>query len=395
MKQLLRTVAILAAVAAASRACADDLDDLIFDDPPSPEPAQTPEPQQKDEEERQEDDAGADNAVDDAAAQQDGDAGGEDGVVAEASAAVAKTRRGGAERPFRALPSCSSAEGTVEVMSPGSKSWVPAVEKRHYALGSVFRTVGAGSKLVLSFGIDAELELSGDAAIATRALPVGAPNREVVLMGGAVSVKLPGNLPKGLFSVNTPGFSAYDLSGESVYVHEAKGDGDLVSVSCRSGSLSIKGRHFEILPVKPQQEVKIRTSQDVLFTGIYGVSGDMTARLDQGAVRIKDFETGESRTENKVLDWKLTPRTAVRIHRSMPAIGDKMSVSVMTFDEAGNLRNECAFAENTVEVNTGEIGPTSKKEREELAKRAAEAAKKDTAAEAKANADENGEADGE
>ncbi|MBQ5531081.1 MAG: hypothetical protein IIT98_03650, partial [Kiritimatiellae bacterium] len=263
------------------------------------------------------------------------------------------------------------------------------------ALGSVFRTVGAGSKLVLSFGIDAELELSGDAAIATRALPVGAPNREVVLMGGAVSVKLPGNLPKGLFSVNTPGFSAYDLSGESVYVHEAKGDGDLVSVSCRSGSLSIKGRHFEILPVKPQQEVKIRTSQDVLFTGIYGVSGDMTARLDQGAVRIKDFETGESRTENKILDWKLTPRTVVRIHRSMPAIGDKMSVSVMTFDEAGNLRNECAFAENTVEVNTGEIGPTSKKEREELAKRAAEAAKKDTAAEAKANADEDGEADGE
>ena len=48
-----------------------------------------------------------------------------------------------------------------------------------------------------------------------------------------------------------------------------------------------------------------------------------------------------------------------------------MAVTVMTFDAAGELRNRCAFTEGRVEVNSGELGPTSKKDREDLAKRAA------------------------
>ena len=46
----------------------------------------------------------------------------------------------------------------------------------------------------------------------------------------------------------------------------------------------------------------------------------------------------------------------------------------MTFDSKGELRNRCAFAENMFEVNSGEIGPTTRKEREELAKKAAQIA---------------------
>ena len=125
--------------------------------------------------------------------------------------------------------------------------------------------------------------------------------------------------------------------------------------------------------MKAAQEVEIRASQDLLFTGLYGKRGDYIVRLDQGRVQVKDYETGKINIEDKVLDWKLSPQTAVRIHRAVPALGERMSVTVMTFDAAGELKNRCAFAEKLVEVNSGELGPTSKKDREELAKKAAEA----------------------
>ena len=63
----------------------------------------------------------------------------------------------------------------------------------------------------------------------------------------------------------------------------------------------------------------------------------------------------------------------MRIHRAKPGIGEKMAVTIMTFDASGELKNRCAFTEHTVEVNSGELGPTSKKDREEIAKKAAEA----------------------
>ena len=96
----------------------------------------------------------------------------------------------------------------------------------------------------------------------------------------------------------------------------------------------------------------------------------------------KDFGTGAITNEPKYLDWKLSPQTAVRIHRAnIPhSKSGRQAVTVMTFDANGALHNRCAFADNMVEVNSGELGPTSKKEREELAKRAAEIAKQQEAA---------------
>ena len=126
--------------------------------------------------------------------------------------------------------------------------------------------------------------------------------------------------------------------------------------------------------MRAADEIRVRTSADLLFTGLYGQSGDCNVKLDQGRILVRDFETGENKEEDKFLDWKLSPQTAVRIHRALPAIGERMSVTVMTFDAAGELRNRCAFAEKLMEVNSGELGPVLNKDSADLAKRAAEAA---------------------
>ena len=64
------------------------------------------------------------------------------------------------------------------------------------------------------------------------------------------------------------------------------------------------------------------------------------------------------------------PKTAVRIHRAVPEVGERMSVAVMTFDTKGELQNRCSFAEGRSEINSGEEGAGV------LAKREADAAKK-------------------
>ncbi|MBQ1344763.1 MAG: hypothetical protein IIY62_00230, partial [Kiritimatiellae bacterium] len=221
----------------------------------------------------------------------------------------------------------------------------------------------------------------------TRAQALGEKSRTIVLGYGTIDVKLPRNLPEGLFVVTAPSFKAINLAGESRYTHRRSedldknakrrhvgdGDGEDWLVRCVTGTLTVEGRHFRIPAMKAAQEVEIRASQDLLFTGLYGKRGDYIVRLDQGRVQVKDYETGKINIEDKVLDWKLSPQTAVRIHRAVPALGERMSVTVMTFDAAGELKNRCAFAEKLVEVNSGELGPTSKKDREELAKKAAEA----------------------
>jgi hypothetical protein len=116
----------------------------------------------------------------------------------------------------------------------------------------------------------------------------------------------------------------------------------------------------------------LQTSQDALFTGIYGTRGDYICKLDQGLVKIHDVETGESHTEQKFLEWKISPQTAVRIQRAVPEVGENMAVTIMTFDATGNLKNRCAFAENRFEVNSGELAPHDKSSQAELEKKAAE-----------------------
>ena len=72
------------------------------------------------------------------------------------------------------------------------------------------------------------------------------------------------------------------------------------------------------------------------------------------------------------LAWHLSPRTQVIINRSVPAIGERMSVHTMTFDAAGKMQNERAFSEGRAEVNSGELVVKVKANGEDLAKRAAE-----------------------
>ena len=288
-------------------------------------------------------------------------------------------QRQAASRFFQALPSCREVSGVAEVRTPGEREWKPAQKDLRYPLGSEFRTVGHGSALCISFGLESYARIAGDAGFVTKIQPLGDPRRAIGLVGGTLRLTLPKNLPEGLFTVNAPGFSAYNLAGVSRYKYRKTGDGDEAYVRCITQTLSVKGRHFDFVGMKAAQEVKIRTSQDLLFTGLYGSRGDVQVVLDQGRVLVKDFATGESKIEDRTLEWTLSPQTSVQIHRAVPALGERLAVNVMTFDTRGDLVNRCSFAEKLFEVNTGEVGPVSKKEREELAKKAADLAAAQTA----------------
>lgn len=161
-------------------------------------------------------------------------------------------------------------------------------------------------------------------------------------------------------------------AGESRYVYTKTVDGDEVLVRCVTKSLSLKGRNFDIASMRAANELKIRSSNDFLATSLYGMSGDILVKLDQGCFSYRDLGTGEMKVEEKTLDWKLSPRTVVRIYRGKNDLGSNLSVTVITFDARGDLKNRCAFTEHCIEVNSGELGPTSKKDREALAKRAAD-----------------------
>jgi hypothetical protein len=301
---------------------------------------------------------------------------------AEESAPAADTLAGVAdggvqkapEKYFHLMPLCRLLEGKGEVRRPTSSAWEPLEEGRFYPLGCSFRTIGADARLTMQFGRESSVEVVGEASFGTLPQALDVKSRTLVLMGGTVDVKLPRNLPEGLFIVTAPGFSVINPSGESRYTYVNKGDGDLASVRCVTGSFSVKGRHFLIPTMRAADEIDVRTSQDVLFTGLYGKSGECIVKLDQGLMAMSDPVTGKMTTTEKVLDWRLSPKTAARIHRAKPAIGKRLSVTVMTFDETGALRNRCAFAEGRREINSGEQGVVAQEAKEDLAKKAAEAA---------------------
>ena len=294
----------------------------------------------------------------------------EDGV--EAAKPAAKAPNG---KPFHLMPLCRIAEGRCECRLPGAAEWVEVEEGRFYPLGSSFRTVGAESSMAVQFGYESEITVYGGSAFGVMPAPLGDKHRTIALMSGRIMIKLPRNMEPGLFTVTAPGFTAYDLAGESRYSYATTGDGDDAVVRCVTGVMAIKGRHFDIPKMTVANELRIRTSQDLLFTGLYGNSGDFEVRLDQGVVSVVDFETKEERVESKTLAWRLSPKTAVRIHRAMPSIGERMSVTVMTFDASGELKNRCAFAEGRPEINTGEQGVGALAEQDaERQRKAAEAA---------------------
>lgn len=278
------------------------------------------------------------------------------------------------EKYFHIMPLCRLLEGTGEVKRPSGSAWEPLEEGRFYPLGCGFRTTGEGSRLTIQFGAECEVAIAGEASFMTLPQPLDVKSRTLMLQSGTIDLKLPRNLPEGLVVVTSPGFTVVNPAGESRYTYERTGDGDLAVVRCVTGGLSVKGRHFLIPVMRAANELRIRTSRDYLFTGLYGTSGDFIVKLDQGVVSTVDPVSGAVQTSEKTLDWRLSPQTAVRIHRAKPAIGERMSVSVMTFDETGALRNRCAFAEGRSEVNTGEQGIVAQEAKDDLAKKAAEAA---------------------
>lgn len=281
---------------------------------------------------------------------------------------------------LKTLPFCHRLEGKAEILKPGAKAWVSVEEGKFYPLGSSFRTTDSSSLLQIQFGDTEDLSVEIRAypsSFSTRFQQLGEKSRTISLQSGVVTVKLPRNLPDGTFSVVTPTFEVKNMKGSSRYAYTRNSDGDVTQIRCLTGSLAIEGRNFFFPEVKTACEVKIRSSQDQLFTGLYGNRGDSIVRLDQGERRVKDFATGEIVTEKKPLEWKLSPKTAVRIHRAMPDIGERMSVTVMTFDASGALRNRCAFAEGRSEVNTGELAPSTTVASDDSAKKAAEAAEVD------------------
>ena len=285
---------------------------------------------------------------------------------------------------FYTIPTVYKLHGAGEVLRPGANEWVPAEEDRHYPLGTSFRTVGPDSRMTVQLGLECSVVVGGDAVFGTRMQGLGEKSRAITLVNGVIAVNLPRNIPEGLLSVNAPGFSVVNLAGESRYRYVKTGDGDKATIRCVTGSLSVEGRHFRIAAMRAANEVRIQTSADLLFTGIYGTRGDCACKLDQGLVKVSDIETGESHIEPKFLEWRLSPQTAVRIQRAVPALGKNMSVSIMTFDATGALKNRCVFAENRYEINSGELAPTSKGSQADLVKKAAEATSETAAVETEA-----------
>lgn len=261
-------------------------------------------------------------------------------------------------RAFTALPLCQRVAGKASVRTPNGE-WEDAEEGHFYPLGTSYRT-GKGGSLVLAFGPGSTVSISGDAEFGTRLQPFGGDSRTVVLTRGTVALDLPENLPEGAVLVTAPGFTVRNPAGASVVDYADKGDGDEATVLCRTGSLGIGGRHFDIPAMRAADKVRIRTGQDHLFTSLHGLSGNYVVNIDQGVctrAEVGDDGAVKPVEEKGSLAWHLSPKTQVVINRLVPAIGERMSVHVMTFDASGELRNERAFTEGRAGVNSGELVP--------------------------------------
>lgn len=358
MKSIVSMLAVASAVMVLG-VRADDLDDLLGDT--ESDTTETSSASDEAGETVDEDDASAGEEVED------------EGVDGEG------TRKEPAEL-FHLLPFCRSLEGAAEVLIPGKTEWKAIEEGKYYPLGSTYRTTRPESRLKIVFGTDSSVELSGVGSFRTRKQKLAERVRVVELVAGTLLVRLPNQMPDGAFSISAPGFVVKNAVGESRYTYSTGVDGDEALIRCVTQKLTVEGPHFLAPALRAANEIKIRTNQDHLATVITGVRGDVLVQLDQGLVANHVFGTGGTKIEPKRLEWKLSPLTSIRIHRAKLSISGKMSVTTMTFDSSGELRNRCAFAEDMVEVNSGELGPTSKKDREDLARRAAEIARTQEAA---------------
>ncbi len=276
---------------------------------------------------------------------------------------------------FTTLPLCRLVEGIAEVQKPGGAGWMAIEEGKFYPLGSWFRT-REGGRLSIAFGRACTATISGDSSFGTRSQALGGASRTVVLGSGVIDFGLEDNLAEGSFFVTAPGFTIKNPAGDFSVVYEDSGDIDKATVKCITGSLGIEGRHFDIPVMRAANEIVIRTSHDHLCTFLYGKGGDYVVKLDQGMRIEEDLNTDGVLTRTEVkssLDWHLSPATRVVINRSVPAIGERMSVHTMAFNAAGDRKSECSFCEGRAEVNSGELVAKAKIATDELTQDAAEA----------------------
>lgn len=297
---------------------------------------------------------------------------------------------------FTALPLCRRIEGKAFVRKPGG-DWIEAAEGRFYPFGTSYRA-DKGGTIVVAFGSGATARTSDGGEFGTRVQPVGEKTRTLVLVNGTVDLKLPDNLQEGAFVAAAPGFVMKNPAGTSRLSYKDMGDGDEAKIRCITGSMGIEGRHFDIPVMRAADEIRIRTSRDHLVTFLHGTRGDYVIKLDQGLFtrdELNDDGLLQHVVDKRVLDWHLSPGTKVIINRSVPAIGERMSVHTMAFDAAGERKSECSFCEGRAELNSGELVVNPKKNSEELAKRAAEAEETTESAADTEEAEEEQESDGE
>lgn len=274
---------------------------------------------------------------------------------------------------FSTLPFCRRVEGGGEVRMPDSSNWVAIEEGRFYPFGSSYRA-GEKGVVVMAFGKECNATIQNGASFSTRAQIVSVPSRTIVLTGGAVELSLPSNLDPELFFVTTPAFTIKNLAGDSHYQYRERSDGFEADIRCVTGMMEVEGRHFTIPEMHAADAFTLRSEHDHLETIMYGRSGDFIAKLDRGLVtreEIQDDGTVKNVVEPGVLDWHLSVATRVQINRAVPSIGSRLSVTMMTFDSAGEMKNHFAFTEGRSEVNSGEL-VINPKSSEEVAKKAAE-----------------------
>lgn len=258
---------------------------------------------------------------------------------------------------FFTLPVCQRVQVGAEVLKPSAQTWAPIEEGRFYPLGSTFRAAKGGS-LTVAIGKGATATIEDGSSFAMRAQPLGVKTRTLILTGGEVLLSLPTDLAPGLVTVTSGSLSVVNPAGKSKYSLKQTGDGVDLTVRCVTGTMEVKGRHYAIPAMRAADEFRVRSSRDDLETVLYGKSGDFIVRLDRGTIlkdEIQDNGTIKHVASAETLEWHLSVATHVQINRAVPAIGERLGVTMMTFDAAGTMKNHFAFAEGLGEVNTGEL----------------------------------------
>lgn len=319
----------------------------------------------------------------------------EESAAGEANAgeqAVAGLASKPAPRHFHTLVRLLSVDGEASVRLPRAGEFKEAVAGKFYPGGSTFRVEGGSAEL--EFGKDVVLKAETGAEFTIADFDVGARERVVIPVKGSFSVSLPRTMPTGLFSVAYPDFTVKDLAGESHHKLELLGDGNESVIHVVTGLLAVDGHHYKIARMGAADRIRIRTTGEKLFTSLRGEAGDCKVTLDQGISSYKDPISGEVKTQQRSIEFALTPQHAVKIFRKRSEVGGRMAVSVMTFDAAGEMRNRFTYAEGAANINWGEevvrIQDVSFKTDVKRAKGAKHAAKEGGEANAEAGASEGG-----